>query len=134
MYTVQIHSNHLYNSINHKQHAAYTGDGESKNSGCNLCRSIPQRGQKGFGVSSWTEDSIKDLKSSGYLGIVNKDSAASLEVHLWQHLQNHRGVAGQTCMDTEHLTNLCFWLSPSLLSKPRQTATSGESKGTDAVQ
>lgn len=76
---IQIHHNYVYNSINHRWR--YTGDAESKKSGCNLCRSIPQKGHKGFDTSS-TEDSTKDLKSSGCLGILKKDSRASLEVHL----------------------------------------------------
>lgn len=44
---------------------AYTGEGESRKSGCNLWRGIPQKGHKGLEGISLTEDSVKDLKSKG---------------------------------------------------------------------
>ena len=47
----------------------YAGDAKSRNTGCNLCSSIPQKGQKGLEKLFKVQDSVEDLKSSGYLGM-----------------------------------------------------------------
>lgn len=81
-------------------HCIYNGDGESRNSGSNLLSRIPQKGHKAFGRSCKSVDLIRDKRSNGDLDIVKKVRGASLETHLWQHMQNQRGVVGQTCMET----------------------------------
>lgn len=48
-----------------KRVVTYTGDVDSRNSGCNLCSSIPQKGHNGFESSSSLEDSVEILKSEG---------------------------------------------------------------------
>jgi hypothetical protein len=84
---------------------AYAGGAESRKSGCDLWSSIPQKGHKGFVGISMTEDSVKYLITRHCKGV----SGRNLEARLQQHLQNHRGVAGQTCMETAHLAILWFW-------------------------
>ncbi|OIT37367.1 hypothetical protein A4A49_57301, partial [Nicotiana attenuata] len=61
---------------------AYTKDGESKKSGSDLFKGIPQKGHQGFGCSSSVVDLLKDLKSEGYPGILKKDAGANVEAHL----------------------------------------------------
>jgi len=77
----------------------YTGELESRNSGSNLCISMPQKGHKGFGHPRRIKCSDK------YLTSCNDDrwknmSGACLIAHLSQQMQNHRGIAGQTCIET----------------------------------
>lgn len=56
----------------------YTGDAESRKSGCNLCSSIPQNGHKGF-AQIFVAD---DLKSTGYSGNANRVSGGCLNICL----------------------------------------------------
>lgn len=60
----------------------YTEVGERIYSGCNLCKSTPQKEQHGVEVPLLAEDSRKDLKSEGYSGIVNKMLGANFLVRL----------------------------------------------------
>ena len=87
-------------------HHIYTGDGESRNSGSNLCSSIPQKGHKAFGCSCKSVDLIRDMRSNGDFDMVKKVWGASLETHLRQHLQNQREVVGQTCIEIAQRASL----------------------------
>ena len=112
----------------------YAGDAKSRNTGCNLCSSIPQKGQKGLEKLFKVQDSVEDLKSSGYLGMRKNCGGASFEEYLWQHVQNQEGEAGQTCMQTAHRASLWLWPTPPLHFAPWQKAISGDSNGTHAEQ
>jgi hypothetical protein len=87
------------------------------------------------------EDFGSDLRSLGNEGNANKVSGASSKVIRLQHLQNHKGVGGHTCIETQHLSSL--WLSSHLsLSllffffwcEDSQKASSAEWKFTGAAQ
>lgn len=86
----------------------YTGDKDSRKSGCSLCRDIPQKGHKGQGNRLFITGLINDGKSEGYLFIVNNWCGGNLEACLRQHMQNHKVVRGQTFIDTAQRVSLCF--------------------------
>lgn len=124
-----------------KDEVYHTGEADSRNSGCFLCKRIPQKRHNGFEATLLKEGSKSDLRSLGKQGIANKVSGASSKVIRLQHLHNHKGVGGHICIDTLHLSSLCLWspLSISLLfflfcCVDLQKASSAEWKWTGAAQ
>lgn len=114
---------------------SYTGVGESRKSGCFLCSSIPQKGHHGFEGTAWEEGLLEGSEESKQNeDILKSGSGANLNTNLWQHTQNHRGVIGQTSIETAHLGNLWRLTLSLLQSSPWQKPNSGDSNGTDAEQ
>lgn len=111
-----------------------TGDGMRECGGCNLCKSVPQKGQQGVDKFFSSEDSMKDLKSEGYPKIVNKTLGGNFVAHLLQHMQCQEGLVGRICRVTAHLSSLCLWLHSLFPFPPEHIAYSVASNGTTAEQ
>jgi len=112
---------------------SYTGEEESRKSGCFLWSSIPQKGHSGFEGTAW-EELFEESESIQNEDILKSGSGANLNTNLWQHTQNHSGVLGQTSIQTAHLNNLRRLTLPLLQFLLWQKPNSGDSNGTGAEQ
>lgn len=86
----------------------YTGEAARRNSGCNLCSSIPQNTHMGVDDGRRVVIFGSLLRSLGYWSIEKSALGANFEDRLLQHTQNHVGVISLTIIEAAQRVSLCF--------------------------